>query len=459
MKGLVTWVRTNPDIILILIIGLFMRARIILRDDLWYDEAFTGNLMRVNLNEFWSILSADPHPPLYYLLVKGWTWILGVSDLSLRSFSLIFGLLTILVVYYLVKELYKKETAAVASFLVAVNPFLTDYSVEARSYGLYGFLMVLAVYLLVKKRFNWLAAVLPLLILTHYFSLLFLPGILIYYILLNRRVKEKWWAHVLRVVPVLAAIGLVLSMVGAKGLEELDLKWIREGVLTNIPRSITSYSYGIKARLGGEDEINNVNFLFDEHLLGAGVFAVYVLGVVLVILKNKDDFIALRKFLFLLFMTFVPMLLVIGFSWYSGRSLYVERYLLPSAIFFLISLALILTDLLSFEIMGICLLFYVFTLTRIVTPGYYQGMKPLADYFDNYQGEIVFTSPVDYVVGQYYLSGNEVRLYNPERPDLDYTWWPFVYDDAYPQDLLGAIYVSPDSETEWVTGFPSLWRI
>jgi uncharacterized membrane protein len=444
MKGLIKWIRANPDILVVLAIGIFMRARIITRDELWYDEAFTGNLMRVPLQEFWSILGGDPHPPLYYLLLRGWTWITGVSDLSLRSFSLIFGVLSIYLVYLLVKDLFKKETAVIASFLVAVSPFLVDYSVEARSYSLYGFFAILATLLLVSKKFNLFAVTLPFLILTHYFSFLFLPPLLMYYGWIVYKHKLNWYRHAVRLTPALVVGVFVLYMSVGKGLGELDLDWIRGGSLANIPNSITAYSYGVKSRLAGEDQINNVNFLFDENLLGIGIVTLYFIGAIIVFYKNRTNLPELSKFLFIFAMSFLPMLIVIAISWYTGRSMYVERYLLPASFFFLISWAFVMTDLLSFEIMGITLLFYVFTLTRIMVPGYYSGMKPMDDYFNDYRGEIVFTSPIDYVVGKYYLTGREVRLLDPQDPESRFEWWPFVYGDTYPQDINTALFISPD---------------
>ena len=45
----------------------------------WYDEAFTGLLMRLDLPALLDAIAGDTHPPLYYLLVWLVTRVIGAG--------------------------------------------------------------------------------------------------------------------------------------------------------------------------------------------------------------------------------------------------------------------------------------------------------------------------------------------------------------------------------------------
>src|ERR1700745_3820400 len=90
-------------------------------------------------------------PPLYYWLLRVWGYVFGQGLLSLRGFSILFGVLTIWAGYLFVKAAFKNEKLAiVAPFFLAINPFQIQYSLEARMYTLGTFLVMLSSYLLVK---------------------------------------------------------------------------------------------------------------------------------------------------------------------------------------------------------------------------------------------------------------------------------------------------------------------
>ena len=66
----------------------------------------------------------EGHPPLYFLFLKIWASIFGYSELALRSFSLISGLLSIIVLIRILRDYYKsKFTFWIILLLVLFNPF------------------------------------------------------------------------------------------------------------------------------------------------------------------------------------------------------------------------------------------------------------------------------------------------------------------------------------------------
>ena len=112
---------------------------------IWFDEAFSAYIIRFNFAEIWHYTSVDVHPPLYYFLLKIWSIFFGSSDFVLRSLSAFFGVLTIILAYFLVKRLYNKKIALLASSFLAISPMLIRYSQEARMYTMVAFLSVLTV--------------------------------------------------------------------------------------------------------------------------------------------------------------------------------------------------------------------------------------------------------------------------------------------------------------------------
>jgi len=103
-KKILTFIKLNTDILLILMIAIFFRAKDMLAFEFWVDEAFTGILMRLPVREFLQILSHDAHPPLFNVFLRIWSTFFGTGEFFLRLPSLIFGVLTIILSYILVKK-------------------------------------------------------------------------------------------------------------------------------------------------------------------------------------------------------------------------------------------------------------------------------------------------------------------------------------------------------------------
>ena len=92
------------------------------------------------------------HTPLYVYFVAALTAIGGPTELIIRSTTLVFGLLTVLLVYRIGLELRGVGSALVGSMLVALNPFFATYSWFIRMEVPLCFFLVLALYLLIHER-------------------------------------------------------------------------------------------------------------------------------------------------------------------------------------------------------------------------------------------------------------------------------------------------------------------
>jgi mannosyltransferase len=80
--------------------------------------------------------AADIHPPGYYLALKVWTAAAGNTELALRGFSALAGLVGVALLYRLGKEYFGPGAGVAAALVGAFNPFLIYYSQEARMYAL-----------------------------------------------------------------------------------------------------------------------------------------------------------------------------------------------------------------------------------------------------------------------------------------------------------------------------------
>src|ERR1051326_1782992 len=82
---------------LVLAAAAAMRFYGLTRQSAWADELWTLLITDPALSfaEFWRRVVADTHPPLYYLLMRGWSELFGQSDFAARLPSAVFGVLTV----------------------------------------------------------------------------------------------------------------------------------------------------------------------------------------------------------------------------------------------------------------------------------------------------------------------------------------------------------------------------
>jgi len=64
--------------------------------DLWSDETYTKAMLYGPLSDFYAKFKTDLHPPLYYIGLRLYTGIFGLSTVSLRIFSVAGVLATLL---------------------------------------------------------------------------------------------------------------------------------------------------------------------------------------------------------------------------------------------------------------------------------------------------------------------------------------------------------------------------
>jgi uncharacterized membrane protein len=116
-------------------------------DSLWYDETVSTALAGSALPELIRHTAGDIHPPLYYILLRGWLILMGYPtghadatghglEFAAGFFSLFFGVLLIVLTFTLARRLAGPRAALIAAALVAFSPYNIWYSQEVRMYTL-----------------------------------------------------------------------------------------------------------------------------------------------------------------------------------------------------------------------------------------------------------------------------------------------------------------------------------
>ena len=83
-----------------------------------------------------AVLLSDTSPPLYYLLLYGWTLVFGTSDLTLRLFSTACSLACLPLLVGIARRIGGREAVIATCLLFTFSPLAIYYSTEGRMYSL-----------------------------------------------------------------------------------------------------------------------------------------------------------------------------------------------------------------------------------------------------------------------------------------------------------------------------------
>ena len=174
--------RNTSVLLAILLIGLAVRGIGITSESLWCDEISSLNHIEQDFPAFFdSLLNVDVHPPLYFVLLRGWCRLFGSTALSARLLSLVLGLLCLPAAFSLGRRLLDERAGLMAALFLALSPIHVFYAQEARAYTLLALLVLLAVASLIDALENdrprdWALLVIwnTALLYTHYTALAFI---------------------------------------------------------------------------------------------------------------------------------------------------------------------------------------------------------------------------------------------------------------------------------------------
>jgi 4-amino-4-deoxy-L-arabinose transferase-like glycosyltransferase len=126
-------------ILLILLLAFFLRIYQLDSQALRGDEAATVHYSALPITELWELARVtDPHPPLYYLMLHPWQWLLGENAWLMRFTGVMAGVLAVALLYALAhRTLHAVTPSLFAAALLAINPFQIWLAQDLRSYSFF----------------------------------------------------------------------------------------------------------------------------------------------------------------------------------------------------------------------------------------------------------------------------------------------------------------------------------
>ena len=142
--------------------GIVVRCQGVAERTLSFDEAFSWRLVTAfPIPEVVRRTATDVHPPLYYLLLKGWILVWGDGAVALRSLSIMMACASFPVIYGFSRDVYRwsarvedeassRATGIIATLLLATSGAHIRWSGEARMYSLACLLGLISTWLLAR---------------------------------------------------------------------------------------------------------------------------------------------------------------------------------------------------------------------------------------------------------------------------------------------------------------------
>lgn len=153
-------------------IGAGLRIYHLGYNSLWLDEAWTWHFSSMSWQGIWETTAYEFNPPGFYWL-EHIVLYFGDSEIMLRLIPAVFGIAEIPIMYLIGKEFYRSEKAGlVASIFMAFSPFGIWYSQEARTYMVTLVLVSLAFYFWMKGRVVFTSLFAALAFWTHFYTIL-----------------------------------------------------------------------------------------------------------------------------------------------------------------------------------------------------------------------------------------------------------------------------------------------
>lgn len=389
-----------------------------MRQSVWFDEAYSINLAKRSFGEMIDLTAVDVHPPVYYILLKIWGGIFGFDELSLRLSSVLAMSFAIFLAAILVKKIRGKKAAMLAVAFLSLSPMLIRYGFEIRMYALATLIVVAASLALWKilhtekicqKR--CLQALYALLVtvgmMTLYYTIVVWLTHLIY--LIYRAIKDKksiikqdfWLVYGLSILLFLPWLPVTLRQLG-------------NGALAPISERLDfSNMMGIMS----------FNFIYrpvwqTDQIFGALMLGFIVLLGILIVKRKKIGKIENDGFSFVAFLAIGP--IVLEFILCLVTPMYVERYLVYTAPFLMITIAILCFDIgkrlpvvyiATLLILGVANLWWVgnYNFQRLQKPDIKEAA---ADLKEDRELPVLANSPYEAIELGYYLD-KESYFYAP----------------------------------------------
>jgi len=189
---------------LILVFAFFIRIYSLGVPPLWVDEATSAIVAKSILNNGLPILDSDwLYTSAYFLhYIFAFALLISNSEFAIRFVSVIFGLLTIVLAFFIGKE-YSKSAGLISALFFAIFYLEVFFSRQSRYYQLFQLTFFLSLYLLYKSKENpkyIYFAIISLFVAidTHLEALVLAPFFIIHILYFSRK---QWFLSALPAIP------------------------------------------------------------------------------------------------------------------------------------------------------------------------------------------------------------------------------------------------------------------
>lgn len=321
--------RTTRYLLLSIIIGgLFLRVWNLWNISLWFDESLPFVETEEEVKKI--LFSGKFYCPIIYNTFIHYFWkIVGHNEILLRLSSVIFGIVSIALIYYVGELLFDRKVGILGAFILAISPFHIYYSQELRMYSLISLLSLASVYFLIKAMQNnriiyWLVYTISNIvnIYTHPVSIFILFAQVLFFLfyikkykyLLNRWIVVHFLILILAIPWIISILsGFILFINKDDWFFKLSFSWIPKITWLNIFYTFKNFAIGYNA--------TKPIYLFATVLFSI----LFFLGVFKMNKKQKELVLSLLCL-------FVPIVSAYFIS--KFRPCYLDRYFIASSLFF-----------------------------------------------------------------------------------------------------------------------------
>lgn len=126
--------KENILFLLILCSASFLYLFNINLSDIWIDDTFSKEVIKQPFSNMFAFIAGDFHPPLYFIGLKLFTSITGITDFTIKLFS-VFGAIGIITIGFTTgQRVFGKNNALYFCSLLLIIPMTASYSHDARMY-------------------------------------------------------------------------------------------------------------------------------------------------------------------------------------------------------------------------------------------------------------------------------------------------------------------------------------
>jgi uncharacterized membrane protein len=132
---------------ILLLLAFALRIFLLEEQSLWWDEGISLHLAVSSIADILADRLSNIHPPFYFILLKEWLSLVGISAFSGRFLSVLASWLQVVVIYSIARRWFSRRTAAAGILLAALSAVSILYGQEIRVYAMLAliYLLLLAV--------------------------------------------------------------------------------------------------------------------------------------------------------------------------------------------------------------------------------------------------------------------------------------------------------------------------